>query len=59
MFSINGSYRKSPSGLILRVKKEPRTGTIFILFVVTFVFITDLGLKIKEATDARAFMAVL
>jgi hypothetical protein len=60
MFSMNGSsYRKGQSGLLLSVKKEARTGTIFFLFFVTLFFITDLSLKIKKATDARTFMAVL
>jgi hypothetical protein len=60
MFSMNGSsYRKGLSELILSVKKEAHTGTIFILIFLRLFLITDLSLEIKKATDARAFMAVL
>jgi hypothetical protein len=37
---------------MLSIKKETHTDTIFLLFFVFFA--TDLGLKIKEATHARA-----
>ena len=43
----------------IKRKEEIRTGTIFFLILVRFFFIADLGLKIEEATDARAFMVAL